>query len=57
LELYGREQFRAALERYPSTELKKVAAIVEEHNPVTRPSNRGQKVPLIDYIVHYVAEQ
>ncbi len=51
---YGDNQLQPALERYPAGELKKAAAIVEQRNPGTRPSNRAQKRALIDYIMSCV---
>ena len=52
--VYGDDQFRDALDRFPVSELKKAAAIVEERNPATKPTNRSRKDALIDYIVRNV---
>lgn len=54
-EVYGAEQLPTALSIFPVSKLKEGAAKVEQQNPGTKPSNRGQKQALIDYIVKYVA--
>jgi hypothetical protein len=54
LDLYGSQQLEAALSRYPASELKKAAALVEERNPGTKPPARASKPALIEYIVRYV---
>jgi hypothetical protein len=53
-EVYGSAQFPTALSIFPVAKLKEGAAIVERRNPGTKPTNRGQKQPLIDYIVRYI---
>src|SRR5258708_35515725 len=55
LEVYGAAQLPTALSIFPVAKLKEGAAVVEQRNPGTKPKNRGQKQPLINYIVHYVA--
>ncbi len=52
--IYGDDQLRDALDRFPVSELKKAAATVEQRNPDTKPTNRSRKDALIEYIVRYV---
>lgn len=54
LELYGRHQLSAALEREPLSRLKEASAIVERRHPGTRPKNKAQKASNIDYILQLV---
>lgn len=55
LEIYGPAQFPTALSIFPVAKLKEGAAIVERRHPGTKPTNRGQKQPLIEYMVQWVA--
>lgn len=54
VEFFGVDQLQAALEREPVFRLKEAAVLVERRNPGTKPANRGQKKPLIDYMLQYV---
>lgn len=49
--VYEDDQLRTALDRFPATELKQAAAIVEQRNPGTKPANRSQKAALLEYIL------
>jgi hypothetical protein len=49
--VYGRQQLARALQDYTVDMLKQAAAKLEIRHPGTKPRNRGQKQPLIDYIV------
>lgn len=51
---YGDEKLHPILDRYGANRLKEAAAIVEERNPGTKPTNRSNKNALIEYIVRYV---
>lgn len=51
--VYGHAQLGRALERYSVDMLKQTAVRIEQEHPGTKPTNRGQKKPLIDYIVKY----
>lgn len=53
-DVYGAAQLPTALSIFPVAKLKEGAASVERRNPGTKPTNRGQRQPLIDYIVRYV---
>jgi hypothetical protein len=53
-EAYGAQQLPQILNFLSLSRLKETASIVETHNPGTKPSNRGQKTSIIDYIVKYV---
>jgi hypothetical protein len=48
---YGQHQLARALHDYTVDQLKRTAANIEAKHPGTRPRNRGQRQPLIDYIV------
>ena len=49
--VYEDDQLRAALDRFPASELKKAAAMVEEQNPGLKPANRSKKATLLEYIL------
>lgn len=53
IQAYGAHQLARALHDYSVEALKRTAAKIEEKHPGTKPTNRGQKKPLIDYIVKY----
>jgi hypothetical protein len=53
LRVYGREQLARALQRYGIDMLKEAASRVEREHLGTKPTNRGQKKALVDYIVKY----
>ena len=53
-EVYGPAQLPTALSIFPVAKLKEGAAIVERRYPGTRPTNRGQKQALINYMVQWV---
>lgn len=55
IRVYGRDQLAQALEPYMVDMLKQTAASIEREHPETKPTNRGQKKALIDYIVKYSA--
>lgn len=55
LQVYGPAQLRDALGEYTVESLKEGAAVVEKRFPGTKPKNRGQRKPLIDYIVGHLA--
>lgn len=54
VEVFGVEQLQAALEREPAFRLKEAAVLVEQRNPGTKPTNRGQKKALIAYMLQHV---
>jgi hypothetical protein len=54
-ELYGKEQFHTALERYDLKPLKGAVEIVQKRHPGTKPRNMGRKADIIAYLVEYVA--
>lgn len=54
LAMYDADQLPLALERYSLPDLKLATEIVQENNPGTKPTNKGNRKALIDYIVHYV---
>lgn len=54
LAMYEADQLPLALERYGASELKLAAELVQQKNPGTKPTNKGNRKALIDYIVHYV---
>jgi hypothetical protein len=57
-QVYGRGQLARALDDYTVDALKETAAQFEAKFPGTKPTNRGQRVPLITYIVNqYDLEQ
>jgi hypothetical protein len=57
-EVYGRQQLGRALQEYTVDILKRTAAATEARHPGTKPRNRGQRQPLINYIVEqYNKEQ
>jgi len=49
--VYGRHQLARALQDYTVDMLKLTAANIEARHPGTKPRNRGQRQPLIAYIV------
>lgn len=51
--VYGRAQLERALQDYMLDSLKETAALIEREHPGTKPTNRGQKQSVIDYIVKY----
>jgi hypothetical protein len=53
IQAYGAHQLARALHDYGVDALKLTAANVEAKHPGTKPTNRGQKKPLIDYIVKH----
>ena len=53
--LYGSKQLRQALSVYSLSKLKEALSPVEERNPGTKPTNKGRKDAIIDYIVEHVA--
>ncbi len=53
-EMYGADQFADALREYSLSNLKEAVEIVQERNPGTKPRNKGQKEPIIEYLVQYV---
>jgi hypothetical protein len=54
-QLYGAQQLRAALSRYPLKSLKEALKEVERRNPGTKPKSRSSADDVIDYIVDKVA--
>lgn len=57
-QVYGRPQLARALDDYTVEALKQAAAEYEARFPGTKPTNRGQRAPLIAYIVaQYDREQ
>lgn len=55
LEVYGASQLETALNLFPVAKLKEGAAMVERHHPGTKPTNRGRKAALVEYIVRYAS--
>lgn len=55
IRLYGGHQLRAALDGYTLASLKEASATTQERNPGTKPTNKGRKDAIIDYIVEHVA--
>lgn len=53
-EAYGAKQFATVSDLFTVPKLKEAAKQVEERNPGTKPTNRGVKVSLIEYLVKYV---
>lgn len=53
IQAYGAHQLARALHDYGVDALKRTAANIEAMRPGTKPTNRGQKKALIDYIVKY----
>lgn len=53
IHFFGVHQLARALQDYAPPQLKVTAARIEAEHPGTKPTNRGQKQPLIDYIVKY----
>lgn len=53
IQAYGVHQLARALHDYNVEALKRTAANIEAKHPGTKPTNRGQKKALIDYIVKY----
>lgn len=51
--VYGKAQLGRALHEYTVDMLKLTAAKIEREHPGTKPTNRGQRAALIDYIVRY----
>lgn len=51
LEVYGQHQFRDALSIFSVAKLKEAARRIADHHPGTKPTNWGQKTPLVNYIV------
>ncbi len=51
IRIYGRAQLARALHDYTVEALKETAAQYEAKYPGTKPTNRGQRAPLIAYIV------
>ncbi len=51
IQVYGRAQLARALDEYTVEALKQTAATYEAKFPGTKPTNRGQRAPLIAYIV------
>lgn len=56
-EAYGHKQALRVLSDLTLENLKSSAAIVEQRNPGTRPTNRRTKAALIQYIIEYVANE
>lgn len=56
LEVYGSHQFRDALSIFPVAKLKEAAKHIAVRHRGTKPTNWGQKTPLIDYIVAYTKQ-
>lgn len=54
LELYGADQLAFALARYKVADLKLAAELVQQRNPGTKPTNKGNRDALIAYIVQHV---
>jgi hypothetical protein len=54
LELYGPDQLPLALARYKLPDLKLAAELVQQRNPGTKPTNKGNRDALIAYIARYV---
>jgi hypothetical protein len=50
---YGKDQLARALHDFTVDKLKETAAKIEREHPGTKPTNRGQRAALIDYIVKY----
>jgi hypothetical protein len=56
--VYGRHQLARALYDYSVDALKRAATMYEAKHPGTKPTNRGQRDPLIAYVVEqYDREQ
>ena len=55
LELYEADQLPLALGRYKVPDLKLAAELVQQRNPGTKPTNKGSRDALIEYIVQHVA--
>lgn len=55
-EVYGPAQLPTALSMFPVAKLKEGIAIVERRHPGTKPTNRGQKQALIDYMVLWITK-
>lgn len=51
---YGEAQAKRVLNSLTRDDLKQTAAIVEQRNPGTKPTNRGQIASLLAYITKYV---
>lgn len=56
LSLYGADQLPLALARYKVADLKLAAELVQQRNPGTKPTSRGNRDALIAYIVRYASE-
>ena len=54
---YGSHQLARALHGYTVDMLKQTAARIEAGHPGTKPTNRGQRKSLIDYIVRYATQE
>jgi hypothetical protein len=53
-DIYGADQLADALDEYTLASLKEAVELVQERHPGTKPTNKGQREPIIQYIVRYV---
>jgi hypothetical protein len=53
--VYGQDKLARALSNYTLFMLKQTAAKIEQERPGTKPSNRGRKDAVIEYIVKYAS--
>ncbi|HEX8732606.1 MAG TPA: hypothetical protein VF725_11175, partial [Ktedonobacterales bacterium] len=57
VQAYGIHQLARALQDYTVDMLKQAAAKIETRHPGTKPTNRGQRASLIDYIVQHTTQE
>ena len=53
-DIYGADQLADALREYTLASLREAVECVQERHPDTKPRNKGQREPIIEYIVRYV---
>lgn len=53
-DIYGAHQLADALREYTLASLKEAVEFVQERHPDTKPKNKSQREPIIDYVVRYV---
>jgi hypothetical protein len=53
-EVYGADQLADALDEYTVASLKEAVEFVQERHPGTKPTNKGHREPIIEYVVRYV---
>lgn len=56
IRVYGKDQLGRALQDYMLDSLKQTAAKIEREHPGTKPTNRGRKDAVIEYIVKYAGQ-